>query len=77
MIGLSLGIATMGAIVASGGNVLAGSPRARDAFVSGLSDALRFNAAIALFAALVAAATITSVALTTGSAGARAPLDAV
>jgi EmrB/QacA subfamily drug resistance transporter len=60
MIGLTLGIATMGAIIASSGNVLAGSPRAREAFVSGLSDALRINAGIALLAAVVAAATITA-----------------
>jgi hypothetical protein len=46
-----------GAIIASSGNVLAGSPRAREAFVSGLSDALRINAGIALLAAVVAAAT--------------------
>ena len=60
MIGLTLGIATMGAIIASSGNVLGGSPRAREAFVSGLSDALRFNAGIALLAAVVAVATITA-----------------
>jgi EmrB/QacA subfamily drug resistance transporter len=60
MIGLSVGIATMGAIVARGGDVLAGSPHARQAFVSGLSDALRFNAGIALLAGLIAAVTITS-----------------
>ena len=59
MIGLTLGIATMGAIIASSGNVLAGSPHAREAFVTGLSHALRINAGIALLAAVVAAATIT------------------
>jgi hypothetical protein len=58
MIGLSLGIATMGAII--GGGALAGGVGARAAFVSGLSDALRVNAGIALFAALVATATITA-----------------
>ena len=60
MIGLTLGIATMGAIIASSGNVLAGTPGARGAFVSGLSDALRINAGLALLAAVVAAATITA-----------------
>ena len=60
MIGLSLGIATMGAIIASGNEVLTGAPGARAAFVSGLSAALRVNAGIALAAVIVAAATITS-----------------
>jgi hypothetical protein len=50
----------MGAIIASSGNVLAGSPHAREAFVTGLSHALRINAGIALLAAVVAAATITA-----------------
>jgi MFS family permease len=62
MIGLTLGIATMGAIIASSGNVLAGSPHAREAFVTGLSHALRINAGIALLAAVVAAGTITAAA---------------
>jgi hypothetical protein len=50
----------MGAIIASGGNVLAGSPHAREAFVTRLSDALRINVGIALLAAVVATATITA-----------------
>lgn len=62
MIGLSLGIATMGAIIARGGDVLAGGPGAREAFVSGLSDALRVNAGIALVGALVAVATMRTIA---------------
>ena len=56
MIGLSLGIATMGALIASGGDVLAGGAGARAAFVSGLSDALRVNAGIAFTGALIAIA---------------------
>lgn len=54
MIGLSLGIATMGAVIARSGDVLAGGPGARELFVSGLSDALRINAAIALAGVLAA-----------------------
>jgi EmrB/QacA subfamily drug resistance transporter len=62
MIGLSLGIATMGAIIARGGDVLAGGPDAREAFVSGLSDALRVNAGIAIVGALVAVAVLRTIA---------------
>lgn len=66
MIGLSLGIATMGGIIARGGDVLGGTPRAREAFVSGLSDALRVNAAITLLAIAVAATMITAASRTRG-----------
>ena len=69
MVGLSLGIATMGAIIASAGDVLDAGPAARDAFVTGLSDALRVNAFIALAGVAVAAVTIRSRG-TGGGAGA-------
>lgn len=62
MIGLSLGVATMGAIVSSGGNALAGSARAHQMFVAGLSTALRLNAAVAVLAAIVALGTLSSIA---------------
>ena len=58
MIGLSLGIATMGAIIGGSGNVLGGDAAARAAFVDGLSAALRINAGIGLVAACVAIATL-------------------
>jgi len=60
-IGLSLGIATMGAILAGGSDVLTDDPATRQAFVAGLSDALRVNAAIALFSTLIAAFAIRAV----------------
>lgn len=63
MIGLSLGVATMGAIVSASGNVLAGGMRAHEAFVAGLSTALRLNAGVAVLAALIALATLRSVTL--------------
>ena len=58
MLGLSLGIATMGAIISGSGDVLAGGAAARVAFVDGLSTALRINAGIGLVAACVAVATL-------------------
>ena len=58
MIGLSLGIATMGAIVADSADVLAGSPAGKAAFAAGLSDALLANAVVGLIAAGIAVATI-------------------
>ena len=60
MIGLSLGIATMGAIISGSGDVLAGGAAARAAFVDGLSTALRINAGIGLVAACVAIATLSA-----------------
>lgn len=59
MIGLSLGIATMGAVISGGADVLTGSSSARQTFVTGLSEALRINAGIALVAVVIALATIT------------------
>jgi MFS family permease len=59
MIGLAVGIALMGAIVTArwpGG--LAGAATNPHAFVTGLSTAFLFNAAIALLAAAVAALTL-------------------
>ena len=59
IVGLSLGIATMGAVLSTGSaDVLAGGGRAGEAFVSGLSTSLTINAAIAFIAALVAASTL-------------------
>ena len=61
IVGLSLGIATMGAVLsASSVDVLAGGGRAGEAFVAGLSTSLAINAAIALVAALVATWTLSS-----------------
>ena len=58
-VGLSLGIATMGAILSAGGaDVLAGGGRAGAAFVDGLSTALAVNAFIAFAGAAVAAWTM-------------------
>lgn len=58
-VGLSLGIATMGAILSAGGaDVLAGGGRAGEAFVDGLSTALAINAVIAFAGAGVAAWTM-------------------
>lgn len=58
-VGLSLGIATMGAILSAGGaDVLAGGGRAGQAFVDGLSTALAVNAIIAFVGAGVAAWTM-------------------
>lgn len=58
MVGLSLGIAVMGAFVAGGSDVLGGGPGAREAFVTGLSEALLLNAGIALSAVPLAVATL-------------------
>ena len=55
--GLSLGIALMGAISAAFGSATLGRPQA---FVDGLSTALKVNAGIALLAAAIAAATMRS-----------------
>lgn len=60
MLGLSLGIATMGAIISGSGDVLAGGAAARAAFVDGLSTALRINAGIGLVAACVAITTLSA-----------------
>ena len=58
-VGLSLGIATMGAILSAGGaDVLAGGGKAGQAFVDGLSTALAINAVIAFAGAAVAAWTM-------------------
>jgi EmrB/QacA subfamily drug resistance transporter len=58
-VGLSLGIATMGAILSAGGaDVLAGGGRSGAAFVDGLSTALTINAVLAFAAAGVAAWTL-------------------
>ena len=79
MIGLSLGIATMGAIIAGAGDVLAGGPSAREAFVAGLSDALRINAGIAVVGAVVAIAMMRASTepgrAGSGAVGARAVTD--
>jgi EmrB/QacA subfamily drug resistance transporter len=59
IVGLSLGIATMGAILSAGSaDVLAGGGKAGQAFVSGLSTSLAVNAGIAFVAVLVAAWTL-------------------
>jgi EmrB/QacA subfamily drug resistance transporter len=72
VVGLSLGIATMGAVLSAGSaDVLAGGGRAGEAFVSGLSTSLTINAGIAFVAALLAART-----LKTGPAGTGAPASA-
>lgn len=62
MIGLSLGVATMGAVVSGGGNVLGGGLGAHQSFVNGLSTALQLNAGIAVIAAVVAMTTLGIVA---------------
>ena len=74
IVGLSLGIATMGAVLSAGSaDVLAGGGRAGEAFVEGLSTSLAINAAIAFVAALVAAWTLTSrrAGVTAPASGAR------
>ena len=59
IVGLSLGIATMGAILSAGStDVLAGGGKAGEAFVAGLSTSLTVNAGIAFVAVLVAARTL-------------------
>lgn len=59
-VGLSVGIATMGAILSAGGvDVLAGGGRAGAEFVDGLSTALAVNALVSFAAAGVAAWTMT------------------
>jgi len=58
-IGLSLGIAVMGALLsARSTNVLSATTATRHAFVSGLTTGLALNAVIALTAAAVAARTL-------------------
>ena len=55
VVGLSLGIATMGAILSAGSaDVLAGGDKAGEAFVAGLSKSLAVNAGIAFLAVLIA-----------------------
>ena len=61
MVGLSLGIATMGAMLSAGDtDVLSGGDHAAEAFASGLSNALLMNSVIAFVAAGIAALTIRS-----------------
>src|SRR6186713_3282019 len=57
-VGGSLGIALMGAIVASSVSVLPGNPRIAQQFVDGYSNALHVAATIALVGAVVAVATV-------------------
>ena len=65
--GLSFGIALMGAISASFGSAALGRPQA---FVDGLSTALKVNAGIAVLAAIVAAGTVRSLQRPDSEAGA-------
>jgi len=60
-VGGSLGIALMGAIVASSVSVLPGSPEYPDQFVEGYHNALHVAAVIALLGAVVAVATVRKV----------------
>jgi len=56
IVGLSLGIATMGAILSAGtADVLAGGNKGDEAFVAGLSTSLTVNAVVAFLAALIGA----------------------
>lgn len=56
LVGLTIGIATMGAILsASGVDVLASGPGAGERFADGLSTAFALNAGIAIVAAVIAA----------------------
>ena len=60
-VGGSLGIALMGAIVASSVSVLPGNPEYPDQFVEGYHNALHVAAAIAIVGAVVAVATVRKV----------------
>jgi EmrB/QacA subfamily drug resistance transporter len=60
-VGGSLGIALMGAIVASSVSVLPGSPEYPDQFVEGYHNALHVAAGIAIVGAVVAVATVRKV----------------
>jgi EmrB/QacA subfamily drug resistance transporter len=60
-VGGSLGIALMGAIVASSVSVLPGNPEYPDQFVQGYHNALHVAAAIAIVGAVVAVATVRKV----------------
>jgi EmrB/QacA subfamily drug resistance transporter len=60
-VGGSLGIALMGAIVASSVSVLPGSPEYPDQFVEGYHNALHVAAGIAILGAVVAVATVRKV----------------
>ena len=60
-VGGSLGIALMGAIVASSVSVLPGNPAYPDQFVQGYHNALHVAAAIAIVGAVVAVATVRKV----------------
>ena len=60
-VGGSLGIALMGAIVASSVSVLPASPEYPDQFVEGYHNALHVAAAIAIVGAVVAVATVRKV----------------
>ena len=74
IVGLSLGIATMGAILSAGGaDVLAGGGRSDEEFVAGLSTSLAVNAGIAFAAALVAAWTLGSGEARRGAPAGREP----
>ena len=60
-VGGSLGIALMGAIVASSVSVLPGNPEYPDQFVEGYHNALHVAAGIAIVGAIVAVATVRKV----------------
>jgi Na+/melibiose symporter-like transporter len=60
-VGGSLGIALMGAIVASSVSVLPGNPAYPEQFVQGYHNALHVAAAIAIVGAVVAVATVRKV----------------